>query len=85
MTFCEEIGCLNLRYDNMLERDVCDQRYPEPESCPLIKEQIEEKKETIETVKLTFTQHGSVPMSESQYCTHQKSVWVLLFKKKCEL
>lgn len=41
MTVCEEIVCSNLRYDNMLERDVCDERYPRPKECPLIEEERE--------------------------------------------
>lgn len=45
MTFCEEVGCMNIRYDHTLERDVCDQRYPEPDGCPLIEERKEREDE----------------------------------------
>lgn len=39
MTKCDELGCPNIRWEHTLQRDVCDQRYPEPEGCPLIEEQ----------------------------------------------
>lgn len=39
MIICKEIGCMNSRYDNMLERDVCDERYPRPDECPLTREE----------------------------------------------
>ena len=37
-TKCEELGCLNIRYDNILGRDVCDVKYDRPEGCPLDEE-----------------------------------------------
>lgn len=43
MTVCEEIGCPNLRYEHTLERDVCDQKFPEPKGCPLMEERTEEE------------------------------------------
>ena len=35
MTKCNEIGCPNVRYDSLLERDVCDDKWPRPKGCPL--------------------------------------------------
>lgn len=39
MTFCEDIGCLNLKWNSQLERHVCDESYPRPDGCPLIEEE----------------------------------------------
>lgn len=43
MTVCEDICCMNLRYDNMLGRDVCDEVHPRPDACPLNAEYSEER------------------------------------------
>lgn len=74
MTPCEKLCCDNLRYDNMLERDVCDQRFPEPEGCPLIEEQrrkVAEEKKKQEQQKIknheTGTELEAVALVEPVY------------------
>lgn len=42
MTKCEELGCANIRYDNILGRDVCDEKWPRPEDCPLNQEETQD-------------------------------------------
>lgn len=39
MTFCEDAGCLNIRWDNQLQRHVCDGSLPRPDGCPLDEEE----------------------------------------------